>query len=633
MSSPFVRNIYKTYSEIILLAILSFTLFLSIFLKAQWIVDWVDSGELAVDAYRYVQAHPTGYPLYINITAPLSRIMDPIKAQVFLSIIFTVLTFLVFYMLIRVIFPKLEVLYSIMFAFSLSTGYELIKQSRQNEVYSLTAFLSILIILFLIKSYENKKFLFLLSYTAGLSLGNHMLIFTIVIPILLYLLFRKIKSRNYSHLFLIVFFFSLGISIYLFLPIRSTFNIFLNWGKPDNMTNFYRHISGYQYRVWMFNDFSIILPNLKKIILSLISEHSYLNIFLTIIGFYFLFKKDKKLFSILIICLLISVFYIVNYIIPDIEGYYLIPFTLINILSIFGVGFIYKRIKNKIAIMSLFVLVFFLSIVRIISPYPINKIAYETQININKGLPYKTHLFTNNWDYCSPALYHQEVKSIRPDVIWIDIELMRRTWYINHLAELLEPINSNHLDPFIKELNKFENNTLKDARMIQIEFVGIQRDIISYYSQSSYVNSLIPPGYDLDEKQIFGAFKRNPSSCTWAINSKTLPGFLDPKYLKWTYDKSRLTKRDFIAIKIIAMPWYIQAEDFLASELWKPAEACFTSIINMGLEEARSLGGLSYSLYRQGRFAEAKESLSRIRDKGDYEKQINQLENALNQIK
>ena len=43
------------------------------------------------------------------------------------------------------------------------------------------------------------------------------------------------------------------ISLYLFLPIRAAFKPFLNWGGVNDIYFLFKHISGWQYQVWMFN--------------------------------------------------------------------------------------------------------------------------------------------------------------------------------------------------------------------------------------------------------------------------------------------------------------------------------------------------------------------------------------------
>jgi hypothetical protein len=45
-----------------------------------------------------------------------------------------------------------------------------------------------------------------------------------------------------------------------------------------------------------------------------------------------------------------------------------------------------------------------------------------------------TVLVTRDWQFFGPALYLQGVEKVRPDVTIIDTELVRRGWYLGHLA-------------------------------------------------------------------------------------------------------------------------------------------------------------------------------------------------------
>ena len=137
-------------------------------------------------------------------------------------------------------------------------------QSTSVEVYSLHIFLINLIILFLIKAYLFdktpvnkivKKRWMLFAAVLGLGFTNHMTTL-LILPGVAYLYFEKNKFNSSSIktiLLMLLIFLPLLILFYSYLPLRASQNPQLNWGNPVNFENFYRHISGKQYQVWLFS--------------------------------------------------------------------------------------------------------------------------------------------------------------------------------------------------------------------------------------------------------------------------------------------------------------------------------------------------------------------------------------------
>ena len=136
-------------------------------------------------------------------------------------------------------------------------------QSTSVEVYSLHIFLINLIILFLIKAYLFdktpvnkivKKRWMLFAAVLGLGFTNHMTTL-LILPGVAYLYFEKNKFNSSSIktiLLMLLIFLPLLIIFYSYLPLRAAHNPQMNWGNPVNFENFYRHISGKQYQVWLF---------------------------------------------------------------------------------------------------------------------------------------------------------------------------------------------------------------------------------------------------------------------------------------------------------------------------------------------------------------------------------------------
>ena len=314
-------------------------------------VGFVDSGELTTVAYTLGIAHPTGYPLYTLLSRLFTLIpFGSIAWRVNLaSAFFASLAVLFVYLLSKILLDNrtgregftataTATATALLFSFS-STLWS---QAVVAEVYSLTAFLSSLLLYLVVRFTNNESregvlrlrriepLLFFFIF--GLSLGNHMTILTVAIPCVIYL-FLKSKAVSgqrpaVSHLTFNIlhfsFFILLGLSLYLYLPIRSSQDPILNWGEPKTLTQFFWHISGKQYKVWFLSSSpSVLIQHLQQFLKIWFDQFTPYLLPLCILGIFLLFIKSKGIGLLLLSIFLLNLFYGINYDIPDIDAFFL----------------------------------------------------------------------------------------------------------------------------------------------------------------------------------------------------------------------------------------------------------------------------------------------------------------------
>ncbi|TET81979.1 DUF2723 domain-containing protein, partial [candidate division TA06 bacterium] len=220
-------------------------------------VGFVDAGELCVVSRTLGIAHPTGYPLYTLLGRLFSLI--PFGSVVvrtnFMSAFFAALsTFILFITISRILAsegadPTRSRLLAFFCASSFAFSTTIWNQAVVTEVYSLTTFL-ISVLIFLTFS-DDQRAPLLFAYTLGLALSNHMSALLVGIPCGIYIL--AVRKETLKKLPLMIVLFFLGLSIYAYLPIRAHENPVMNWGNPSTLERFIWHVSGKQYRVWMFS--------------------------------------------------------------------------------------------------------------------------------------------------------------------------------------------------------------------------------------------------------------------------------------------------------------------------------------------------------------------------------------------
>ncbi len=474
----------------------------------------IDAGELTAVGYTLGIAHPTGYPLYtllarIFALLPAGTVAFRINLMaVITGSLSSTIFFLVCWKILRD--PYLALLPTSIIAFS----HTLWNTSLSAEVYPLTALFIALILLQTI-SLNTRRGLYLLAFIMGLALSNHMIISTLLLPLIIYLIlnYRLFRFRW----FVAVIFFIGGLSIYLYLPLRAHLSPILNWGNPYNLERFFWHISGRQYQVWMFSSpLAEIINNLTKEMGRIGSEWVYLFLPLIFTGFYELYRRDLKLFWFAIAALIINIFYGINYSIPDIECYFLPTIFILGIITSYGL-LTFKRFFKKGVVIILSLLPISLHFTS--STLQGNYVGYDIGKNILSSLPPTSIFITDCWDIYSPMIYIREIEREHRDITIIDKELLRRSWYFKYLKqsdpEMYER-SRPEIESYLILLDDFEHNRLKDPVEIQRRYIQMLRSFIEKnWTERHCFLSLF--GNPIDNTQLLSGWVIIPYGFTYEV--------------------------------------------------------------------------------------------------------------------
>lgn len=508
----------------------AFVFFIYLFTMARHLT-FIDCGELATVCSTLGIAHPTGYPLFTLIGRLFSIL--PFGERILLrlnlmSALFSAgAVFSFYFVIVQVldVFPSITLqkklkpavmLFAI--AGSLLLGFSLTfwSQATVIEVYSLHTLFVCLILLLLLLAVQTphlSRFDVLLAYVLGLSFANHMTTILLV-PGILYLIYKKCgpsaKLLKYSAILSLPFI--LGLSTYLYLPIRAAHNPLLNWGDPDSFFTFFNHISGKQYRVWISFSSQIAGKQFSHFLGLAVVQFTPLVLPFMLLGFWWLTRQKDHLRTILIFTTVVfvsCVLYAINYDIHDIDSYFLTAFIVMAIWFVAGLVFVYELIYEKPRHYHLF----FSVAVLIVSMIPLfwhassvnqhgNMLVRNYTHNMLETVEDKGLIISYQWDFfVSPFLYLHHVEDIRPDVAVLDKELFRRSWYFDYIKHVYPALFEKahaEIDAFLKELYKFEHNLPYNPAVIQANF---ERMILKFVavalaeSRPVYVTSEIEPEF------------------------------------------------------------------------------------------------------------------------------------------
>ena len=525
--------------------------FIVYYLTAAPTVSFIDSGELTSVCATLGIAHPTGYPIYtllgrLVLLLPLTfnkAFQLNLLSGLFISTSVYLMCTLLFFLQIDRFKSRDKVdRKAINFALATSAVSSLIlafsktfwTQALVAEVYSLHVLLMLTALLTLLKATENGsrgdagtqsvKYYFLFAYLFGLGMANHMTMI-VLIPACLYLIVTREGVKG-SLVFACAIFipaFLLGLSSYLYLPIRSSVQPVLDWGNPETLSNFFRHLSGKQYQVWMFSSLDVVVEQLGVFVKTLPTQFTPFLFPFALLGVWRLFRCHRRLLWFSIIIFVSALLYSVNYDIHDIESYFLPCFIMTAVWIGFGLILFFEFVRSKLRswnrvaigillLLPLFPLTMNYSDVDTSEDY----FVYDYTDNLLKGIDQGGIVISRLWDFfCSPLYYFQNVEGIRPDVVLIEQELLRRSWYYPQLRRqypwLLED-SEKEVNEFLIELEKFETGKRYSSVTIQKKFINM---INSFFTKNIDSRPLYIT-YEV-ESEIGSGFKQIPEGLAYRL--------------------------------------------------------------------------------------------------------------------
>jgi hypothetical protein len=472
-------------------------------------VAFIDSGELAAVVSTLGIAHPTGYPLFTLVGWLFSRLPlaheQIVRLNVMAAILcaagvfmFVLITDLVVRRISRGRTEQSAGNATLRNATAAGAGLLLAfsetywSQALVIEVYSLHLLLvAAVLLIFLHAAFgetggvtrERRWMLF--AFLLGLSFSNHMTTILLV-PGLAYLYFstQGWSRASWMRIVRMVIPFGLALSLYMYLPIRAAQSPLLNWGSPSTLQRLIWHVSGKQYRVWIFSSTEAAGRQFQYFISSLPQEHAYIGLLLAVIGLPLLWRRDRRLFIGTVLLFVTCVVYSINYDIHDIDSYFLLAYVCVALwagLGLFLLGSWITGGNVRFAIIRSALLLLPGLLALVLNFGKVNQrdnhLVEDYTMNMFSSLQPGALVLSYQWDYwVSASYYFQLVDGMRPDLIVIDKELLRRSWYLKQLESRypwLIQRSREEVDGFLREVDKFERDLPYNPAVIEARYVGM----------------------------------------------------------------------------------------------------------------------------------------------------------------
>jgi len=353
----------KKYKDIIILLICLLAVF-QLYLYTMFpVFNGNDSPEIITIAYTLSVGHPPGYPLfslmakifsYLSFGSPAFRIN---LFAIFLGMLVLLLSYFLIRQNNRIVFGNenktINFLGVFILAFSLIFWNQTIE--AKGGIYILNLLFLAILLYLSIKLFKepNIKNLYLVSFIYGLSMANHWPSMIILFPVFAYLYIKYRNILNRRKIFAVLILFVLGLSPYLYLPIRASASAVINIGNPNNWENFWWVLSRSGYTTNLPPTAYLYHYQIAEFFKIFTSNFSFLWI-LIFAGGYALWKRNKKIFVFYITAVLITIAMVVFYNRTDenlifIIDIFLIPaLYILFIFIIIGCNWTIKLFKLKI---------------------------------------------------------------------------------------------------------------------------------------------------------------------------------------------------------------------------------------------------------------------------------------------
>ena len=398
---------------------------------------------------------------------------------------------------------------SLIFAFSLNQW----GQTNMSEVYALNTFFIALLVLLILHWREgligradcngpvNARYIYLAAFLFGIGFGDHHTIL-VVVPVAFFMIAVTRWQVLFDHrkLILTLFFFLLGLSVYIYMPVRATAGLIMNWGDPETFTQF----------KWMFfregypkgqisRDWGLFWSQLKTI--NLLYEFTIMGFALALIG---LMRYAGKgwIFTVntFLVLMVLSVGIIVYSSAPP-ENIFLYEsfhtptymmltpwigvgiFWLLSLAASFAGKFFEGESSVKYLVTVWLVVLVAIPSVVFASHYRKNDrsrnfISFDYAVNELKSLPAKAIFFTWGDSGAFPLWYLQYVERYQPGVLLLHTPHLGSDWYVNEIPDLkmsrIRRIPVNHRSPGVM------------VEVITKENLGVRKTYIDYSSKYSF---------------------------------------------------------------------------------------------------------------------------------------------------
>ncbi len=424
-------------------------------------------------------------------------------------------------------------------------------RTAQAKMYTLHFFFVSLLLLMALEwrwAYERGdrraagRWLVALALGVGISLTNHLMTMLLVPSIAVLLLVGRDVGARVAAIMrrwpVLLPALLLPLLLYLYLPIRASQGPLMDWGTPDTWGDFWRHVGGWQYRAYLFQNADKNAELIRGYITEQWGLLTWVVLALAFVAGALLARVKPAIFAATLLTAVITIFFALAYGISEIEPY-IVPFYMMlviwlgsapaSLLRLLGVerrerGAVTNKQLSQASMYGA-ALLGVLALGSAVLQYPQQNhsndhLAEQFDMNVFNSLPQNSILLTDYWDFYSPTYYLQDVLHVRPDLAIVDRTSLHYPWYLQQLAKkypwLIEK-SRDIADRFSTEQRKWVNGEPYDNRLLSSSYFDLLTSFVdrNYDKHPAYILFVIgcdpsQPPQNCENNMIAPKYAREP---------------------------------------------------------------------------------------------------------------------------
>lgn len=465
-------------------------------------VTLIDSGELALSAWDPGVAHPPGFPLYVLAGFLFSHLplAEPASNLNLFSALCGAAACWLVYRSGRVVAGEggggwrsglAALAASLTFAFT----FVLWGFTTFTEVYTLNLALLAAALYFLLRTGQRggalERDLLLAGLFWGMALAVHLGTVALTAPAFIWGALAVGDGDRWRRLIRpVVLAAGVAVLLYATIALIAWFGPTFNWGDATSAERFLRHVSGKQYQGNLFSSPArVVWVELLRIGRHVVCQGTPLAFLAALWGLAVLRRRSPRLLVTLLLLVVFNVFYALAYEInEDKESYYLVTFLAGALLLAAGTDDLLQRFRSRrLPAAVLAVITALLPAATLAMHWEAcdrsgDRRAERLVRGICDPLPEGALLLTLEWQFYSPWLYERHVTGYRKDLRVVDVNLVRRSWYMEYLEREIPGLVSAadaERRAYLEQLALFEGARPYDPAVIQRTFIGFFNALVA----------------------------------------------------------------------------------------------------------------------------------------------------------
>lgn len=434
-------------------------------------VALIDSGELTDAAWSIGNAHPPGFPLFILLTHPFTRI--PIRSVAwranlscaFFSAIAAVFIALAVQEMLLLpqtaqwketrkrktqsVITQLEptppstiALIAIASGLQLAFSKTVWRYAVETEVYAVNTALMTATVWLMLRWCRTRKesTLYAAALLFGLALGVHHVTIGLGAAGIAVLITRTAGAAFWRSKQVVIsaVLLALGLLVYLEVPIAARRNPAMNWANPRTAKQVWDHATGKAYRVYLSSTEESVSAQAGRFVDYLAREFGPpwlpLALLIAAIGLVTLWRRQRTVFWYVTLFIAADFMWIALYPVKHDQDAYVIP-TFVALLLAFAAGA--RRLAEMRPRFAPAIVV--IPLLALVVAYPLRDrsrfwVAKDYTSNALQIMAPNSLLVTGDWQMYSPLRYVMDVEGTRRDVAVLESGFLQSDWYQDELA-------------------------------------------------------------------------------------------------------------------------------------------------------------------------------------------------------